>query len=180
MCFEKAGDKIWENKAKAFGLKKLAYQLKGATTLKEAADMFKLIGEDECAAPCYREESKITSWLKREQIHKEERTARESLCTKGWRHLRFSCQIDLEGQVECLMYSIAACGYKVYLNEYPEYLELFKVIALETSNIVSELKQGPVYAKMLEDNPLEDVLHDIREKGPRVDKHWNDYNCIDI
>nr|GEV70514.1 hypothetical protein [Tanacetum cinerariifolium] len=76
---DQAGDKIWENKAKAFGLKKLAYQLKGETTLKEAAYMFKLIGEDECAAPCYREESKITSWLKREQIQKEERTAGESL-----------------------------------------------------------------------------------------------------
>nr|KAJ0190303.1 hypothetical protein LSAT_V11C800402640 [Lactuca sativa] len=59
MCFERAGDTIWEKLAKASGLRAMADQMQGTNPgsyfdhLREAAEMFESIGKLESAASCY-------------------------------------------------------------------------------------------------------------------------------
>ncbi|GKD65483.1 UvrD-like helicase, ATP-binding domain, P-loop containing nucleoside triphosphate hydrolase, partial [Tanacetum coccineum] len=59
MCFERAGDTIWEKLAKAYGLRASAYQMRGTNHeafegyLREAALMFESIGKLELSATCY-------------------------------------------------------------------------------------------------------------------------------
>ena len=61
MCFERAGDMIWEKLAKASGLRASAEQLRETNPeaasgyLREAAEMFEFIGRLESAASCYRD-----------------------------------------------------------------------------------------------------------------------------
>ncbi|XP_059624937.1 uncharacterized protein LOC132268175 [Cornus florida] len=59
MCFERAGDTMWEKRAKATGLKAAADRLRGSnpemasTVLREAAEIFDSIGRAESAAECF-------------------------------------------------------------------------------------------------------------------------------
>ncbi|GJT76661.1 UvrD-like helicase, ATP-binding domain, P-loop containing nucleoside triphosphate hydrolase [Tanacetum coccineum] len=59
MCFERAGDTMWEKLAKASGLRASAYQMRGTNHeafegyLREAALMFESIGKLELSATCY-------------------------------------------------------------------------------------------------------------------------------
>ncbi|GKD78466.1 UvrD-like helicase, ATP-binding domain, P-loop containing nucleoside triphosphate hydrolase, partial [Tanacetum coccineum] len=59
MCFERAGDTIWEKLAKAYGLRASAYQMRGTNHeafegyLREAALMFESIGKLKLSATCY-------------------------------------------------------------------------------------------------------------------------------
>ncbi|XP_059668945.1 uncharacterized protein LOC132314042 [Cornus florida] len=59
MCFERAGDTMWEKRAKATGLKASADRLRGSnpemssTVLREAAEIFDSIGRTESAAECF-------------------------------------------------------------------------------------------------------------------------------
>ncbi|PWA91974.1 uvrD-like Helicase, ATP-binding domain, P-loop containing nucleoside triphosphate hydrolase [Artemisia annua] len=59
MCFERAGDTMWEKLAKASGLRASADQMQGTNPeafvgyLREAAGMFESIGKLESAASCY-------------------------------------------------------------------------------------------------------------------------------
>ena len=59
MCFERAGDTMWENLAKAYGLRASAEQIRGTkheafqSKVREAAGIFESIGKLEPAASCY-------------------------------------------------------------------------------------------------------------------------------
>ncbi|PWA76942.1 uvrD-like Helicase, ATP-binding domain, P-loop containing nucleoside triphosphate hydrolase [Artemisia annua] len=59
MCFERAGDTMWEKLAKASGLRASAYQMRGTNHeafqgyVREAAGIFESIGKLELAASCY-------------------------------------------------------------------------------------------------------------------------------
>ena len=59
MCFERAGDTIWEKLAKASGLRASADQMRGTnheafkSYVREAAGIFESIGKLESAASCY-------------------------------------------------------------------------------------------------------------------------------
>nr|GEW37032.1 UvrD-like helicase, ATP-binding domain, P-loop containing nucleoside triphosphate hydrolase [Tanacetum cinerariifolium] len=59
MCFERAGDTMWEKLAKASGLRASAEQMRGTNQeafqsyVREAAGMFESIGKLESAASCY-------------------------------------------------------------------------------------------------------------------------------
>ncbi|GJY49543.1 UvrD-like helicase, ATP-binding domain, P-loop containing nucleoside triphosphate hydrolase [Tanacetum coccineum] len=59
LCFEKAGDTMWEKLAKASGLRAFAYQMRGTNHeafqgyVREAAGIFESIGKLELAASCY-------------------------------------------------------------------------------------------------------------------------------
>lgn len=59
MCFERAGDELWEKRAKASGLKAGADRMRDSnpkvacTYLREAAEIFDSIGKAESAATCY-------------------------------------------------------------------------------------------------------------------------------
>ncbi|GJW10068.1 UvrD-like helicase, ATP-binding domain, P-loop containing nucleoside triphosphate hydrolase [Tanacetum coccineum] len=59
LCFEKAGDTMWEKLAKASGLRESAYQMRGTnheafvSYVREAAGIFESIGKLESAASCY-------------------------------------------------------------------------------------------------------------------------------
>ncbi|GKF00978.1 UvrD-like helicase, ATP-binding domain, P-loop containing nucleoside triphosphate hydrolase, partial [Tanacetum coccineum] len=59
MCFERAGDTMWEKLAKAYGLRASAYQMRGTNHeafegyLREAALIFESIGKLELSATCY-------------------------------------------------------------------------------------------------------------------------------
>lgn len=59
MCFEIAGDTMWEKLAKAFGLRTSADQMRETNPeaalgyLLEAAEMFESIGKLEFAASCF-------------------------------------------------------------------------------------------------------------------------------
>lgn len=59
LCFEKAGDIIWEKRAKASSLRATADRLRSSnrkescTILREAAEIFDSIGRAECAAECF-------------------------------------------------------------------------------------------------------------------------------
>ncbi|KAA8532347.1 hypothetical protein F0562_032398 [Nyssa sinensis] len=59
MCFERAGDTMWEKRAKASGLKAAAGRMHASnpemafTVLKEAAEIFDSIGRAESAAECF-------------------------------------------------------------------------------------------------------------------------------
>ncbi|KAI4357246.1 hypothetical protein L6164_001207 [Bauhinia variegata] len=59
MCFERAGDTYWENKAKAAGLKATANRLRdldpenSSKIIREAAVIFETIGMNDSAAQCY-------------------------------------------------------------------------------------------------------------------------------
>ncbi|GJZ98913.1 UvrD-like helicase, ATP-binding domain, P-loop containing nucleoside triphosphate hydrolase [Tanacetum coccineum] len=59
LCFERAGDAVWEKFAKACGLRASADQIRGTHSesyfsyLREAAGMFESIGKLELAASCY-------------------------------------------------------------------------------------------------------------------------------
>ena len=59
MCFEKAGDTMWEKLAKASGLRASAEQMRGINheafqrDVREAAGMFESIGKLDPAARCY-------------------------------------------------------------------------------------------------------------------------------
>ncbi|GJZ71505.1 zinc finger, CCHC-type containing protein [Tanacetum coccineum] len=84
MCFEKAGDTLWETLAKASGLRASAYRMletnheafKGY--VREAAGMFESIGKIELAASCYCD---LKEYERADNItHKEQRDV--SLCNK--------------------------------------------------------------------------------------------------
>ncbi|KAI7748573.1 hypothetical protein M8C21_000112 [Ambrosia artemisiifolia] len=59
MCFERAGDRVWETLAKASGLRAFGDQIRGANLeafishVREAAAMFESIGKLESAASCF-------------------------------------------------------------------------------------------------------------------------------
>ncbi|GJZ09515.1 UvrD-like helicase, ATP-binding domain, P-loop containing nucleoside triphosphate hydrolase [Tanacetum coccineum] len=59
LCFERAGNTMWEKLAKASGLRASAYQMRGTNHeafqgyVREAAGMFESIGKLELAASCY-------------------------------------------------------------------------------------------------------------------------------
>ncbi|GKC22283.1 UvrD-like helicase, ATP-binding domain, P-loop containing nucleoside triphosphate hydrolase, partial [Tanacetum coccineum] len=59
LCFERAGDTMWEKLAKASGLRTSADQMRGKNPeafkgyLREAAEIFESIGKPESAATCY-------------------------------------------------------------------------------------------------------------------------------
>ena len=59
MCFERAGDTMWERRAKASGLKAAADRMRGSnpegahTVLRQAAEIFDSIGRAESAAECF-------------------------------------------------------------------------------------------------------------------------------
>ncbi|XP_052204545.1 uncharacterized protein LOC127809631 isoform X2 [Diospyros lotus] len=59
MCFERAGDTMWERRAKASGLKAAADRMRGSnpewarTDLRQAAEIFDSIGRAESAAECF-------------------------------------------------------------------------------------------------------------------------------
>ena len=59
LCFERAGDTVWEKMAKASDLRASADQIRGTNHeafrgyVREAAEMFESIGKLESAASCY-------------------------------------------------------------------------------------------------------------------------------
>lgn len=59
MCFEKAGERNWEKRAKAASLREAAYRMRDSnpnvscTYLREAAEIFESIGRFESAAECF-------------------------------------------------------------------------------------------------------------------------------
>lgn len=106
MCFERAGDTIWEKLAKASGLRAMADQMQGTNPgsyfdhLREAAEMFESIGKLESAASCYcdlREYERAGNFM---FYHKHKHVSNPCFDYKVLRFQLFClCREDLFGEV---------------------------------------------------------------------------------
>ncbi|PWA72412.1 uvrD-like Helicase, ATP-binding domain, P-loop containing nucleoside triphosphate hydrolase [Artemisia annua] len=123
MCFERAGDTMWEKLAKASGLRASAYQMRGTNHeafqgyVREAAGIFESIGKLELAASCYCD------------LEEYERAGKIYVSTPG----------KIDAAAECFI--LAGC----YSEAVEAYAKDDKI-----SNCLSVCKEGKLFEKGLQ------------------------------
>ncbi|KAL3835054.1 hypothetical protein ACJIZ3_009790 [Penstemon smallii] len=146
MCFEKAGEEVWEKRAKASGLRAASDNLRGSNAseanimLKEAAEIFNSIGRAESAAECFCD---LGDYERAGRIYLEKcgvseiRKAGECFSLAGL--YKITAEVYCKGNffADCL----SACIKGKYFDMGLQYIESWKNQASWNTVIMASLKE---------------------------------------
>ncbi|KAH6833401.1 hypothetical protein C2S53_011803 [Perilla frutescens var. hirtella] len=146
MCFEKAGNEMWEKVAKASGLRAAADSLRGSNSeeatilLKEAAEIFDSIDRAESAAECFYDlgDYERSGRIYRDKCGKSELGKAGDCFSLAGKH-ELAAEVYASGNFfrECL----SACTKGNRLDLGLQYIENWKQQALSNSVIMDRFKE---------------------------------------